>query len=80
VNGSVTSAAKAVAFSNPKCTAEAVLHCVPEVKFQNPLVELLGHGDFDDLLLDGISDKLRLVVDIEFAHQVKFVRLDRLHA
>jgi hypothetical protein len=44
-----------------------------------PLVELLGHRNLDDLLLDRISDELRLVVDVEFAHQVKFVCLERFH-
>src|ERR1035438_3209171 len=32
------------------------------------------------LLLNGVLDELRLIVDIEFAHQVEFVGLDSLHA
>src|ERR1700739_3313554 len=43
-------------------------------------VLLLIHRNLDDLLLDGVGAQLRLVVDIELAHQVEFVRLHRLHA
>ena len=41
---------------------------------------LRSDGDLDDLLLDGVLHELRLVVDVELAHQVELVRLDRLHA
>src|ERR1035438_7450837 len=34
----------------------------------------------NDLFLNGVLDELRLVVDIEFAHQVEFVGLDGLYA
>src|ERR1035441_1197089 len=34
----------------------------------------------NDLLLNGVLDELRLIMDIEFAHQVEFVGLDGLYA
>src|SRR5512135_2248549 len=37
--------------------------------------QLLVHRNLDDFLLDGVGHQLRLVVDVELAHQVEFVRL-----
>jgi len=34
----------------------------------------------DDFFLDGLLHQLRLVVDVQLAHQVELARLDRLHA
>src|SRR5260370_30709083 len=36
--------------------------------------------NLDDLLLNGVLNQLRLIVDIQFAHQIKFVRLHGLDA
>ena len=44
------------------------------------LIPLSSRRHFHDLFLNGVGDQLRFVVDIEFAHEIKFVRLDRLHA
>src|SRR5207244_7783997 len=38
---------------------------------------LHGHGETDDLLLNGVLDELRLVVDAELAHEIELVSLDR---
>ena len=35
--------------------------------------------DLDDLLLEGVLDQLRLVVNVELAHQVELMCLDGLH-
>lgn len=40
---------------------------------------LLIHRNLDDLLLDSVGNQLRLVVDVELAHQVELVCLDGLH-
>ncbi len=37
-------------------------------------------GKLHDFLLDGVGDKLRLVMDVKFAHQVKFVSLNCFNA
>src|SRR5438105_6897609 len=44
------------------------------------MTALLVNGYFDDLFLNGVGDELRLVMDIEFAHQVELMRLHRFHA
>jgi len=48
--------------------------------YKLPAANLLVYRNLDDLLLDGVGHQLRLVVDVELAHQVELVRLDRLHA
>ncbi len=39
---------------------------------------LRSGGHLHDLLLNGVGDQLRFVVDVELAHQVELVGLDRL--
>src|SRR5580704_10016946 len=41
---------------------------------------LYRDSDLDDLLLDGVLHQLRLVVDVQFAHQVELMGLYRLDA
>src|SRR5579862_9541495 len=36
--------------------------------------------DLDDLLLDGVLDQLRFIVNVQFAHQVELVGFHSLHA
>src|SRR5262245_26443720 len=35
--------------------------------------------DLDDLFLDRVLDQLRLIVNVQLAHQVELVRLDGFH-
>jgi hypothetical protein len=36
--------------------------------------------DLDDFFLDRVLHQLRFIVNVEFAHQIKLVRLHRFHA
>src|SRR6266404_8240241 len=54
------------------CTACARLHYTRN--------ELAVHRDLDDLLLDRVRHQLCLVMDVQFAHQVEFVRFHGLDA
>ena len=43
------------------------------------IIPALHHiRDLDDLLLDGVLHQLRLVMNVELAHQVELMRLDGL--
>src|SRR6476620_10726871 len=44
----------------------------------SPLLRPGGH--LHDLLLNGVGDELSFVVDVELAHEIELVRLDRLDA
>jgi hypothetical protein len=49
---------------------------------ESPFQDLVerGFGQTDNLLLNGVLNQLRLVVDIQLSHQVELVRFHRLDA
>src|SRR5579884_106024 len=40
----------------------------------------IGYGDFDEPLLDGIADQFGTIVDVNLAHEVVLVDVNRLYA